>query len=104
MTGRCARDGEFRVGVKHAVETGRRQHQRPFDGFAKNPGRRGYSRHVVKDFGDKLIFRKCGNVASKADLVIGAAINIIEDRTRQPPAGQDAQISNIVGAREGFHG
>jgi hypothetical protein len=38
-------------------------------------------------------------VISKRELVLGAAVDVVEDEPRQPPPGQPPQIADVDGRR-----
>jgi len=43
-------------------------------------------------------------VAVLGDLVVAAAVDVVEHRERQPPLGQRTEVGNVVAVRQGADG
>ena len=77
---------------EHAGEAGRREDQRRRDGDAEDGRRLVPPAHVLERPGPEPVAVKSRLVGAERDLVLGAAVDVVEQRPRQPPARRRPEV------------
>ena len=93
---RGAGHGGLGGSMEQLVHAGRRQDQRPGYVTAEDTCRRPDRRHVVEDVRHDLQVIEGPGVAAQRDLVVGTAINVVENRPGQSTASDQPQVRDAV--------
>ena len=89
-------DGALALPVEEPLHRGRREHQRHRDLFAENGGAKIGLGDAGEHVGDEVAVVERLGVAAKRHLVVGAAVDIVEDRARQPFLREPPEVRDIV--------
>ena len=89
-------DGTFALVMEQALQRRRRAIDRHCELLAHHGYRHIDGFHAAQDVGHQVTALEARRVSAKRGLVVGATIDVVEDRSRQPPLGQLPEIMEVV--------